>query len=181
MMSDLILPFHSDLHTVILILVSFYFLFFPFVHFVVCFSVFVLIFFNHISEPKLCHLFIQFSPIPHTTMMISQVNYANENSHHRYFLFCFVFRQLHQSIRMQHLSTNTQLARAYDSLNLDGYVSPCHPHIVAQVQYIYSIYIENVTAFSFNLQKIKLSFIKHCFANFHLCFHFCFIGWFGFL
>lgn len=40
---------------------------------------------------------------------------------------------LHQSLRIQLMSTDTQLAAAYDPLNLDGFVSPCHSHAVTQI------------------------------------------------
>merc|ERR1719369_1325281 len=38
-----------------------------------------------------------------------------------------------QSLRNQHMGTDTQLAGAYDPLNLDGLVSPCHLHRVTQI------------------------------------------------
>lgn len=38
-----------------------------------------------------------------------------------------------QSLRIQNMSTDNQLARAYNPLNLDGFVSPCHPHAVTQI------------------------------------------------
>lgn len=40
---------------------------------------------------------------------------------------------LPQFLRIQHMSTDTQLASAYDPLNLDGFVSLCHPHTVTQI------------------------------------------------
>ncbi|TMS11110.1 hypothetical protein E3U43_020103 [Larimichthys crocea] len=39
---------------------------------------------------------------------------------------------LAQSLRMQRKNTDTQLARAYDPLELDGFISPCHPQAVPQ-------------------------------------------------
>jgi len=40
---------------------------------------------------------------------------------------------LPQSLRIQHMSTDTQLARAHDYPNLDGFVSPCHHQAVTQI------------------------------------------------
>lgn len=36
---------------------------------------------------------------------------------------------LPQSLRIQNMSTDNQLARAYNPLNLDGFVSSCHPSV----------------------------------------------------
>eukprot|EP00064_Thunnus_orientalis_P001247 superscaffoldBa00000083_g1249 len=41
---------------------------------------------------------------------------------------------LPQSLRIQHMSTDTQLARAHDYPNLDGFVSPCYHQAVMQSQ-----------------------------------------------
>lgn len=107
-------------------------------------------------------------PIPHTIMVISLANYF----YLKFSLllidsFLSCFQQLPLSLRIQHMSTDTQLAGAYDPLNLDGFVSPCRPHTVTQVQYI-NVF-ENIISFSFHLQKMEISFIKICFAIFIYC------------
>ncbi|CAB1422969.1 unnamed protein product [Pleuronectes platessa] len=51
---------------------------------------------------------------------------------------------LPQSLR-QHLSTDTQLAGAYDSLNLDGFLSPYHPHAVTQNSSLSSLDFSDLT------------------------------------
>lgn len=67
---------------------------------------------------------------------------------------------------MQHKSTDTQLAGGYDPLNLDGFVSPCHPRAVTQVNDTHGF--ENMRSLSFHLQKMKTSFHRELFCNFNL-------------
>ncbi|KAK2910578.1 hypothetical protein Q8A73_008293 [Channa argus] len=41
---------------------------------------------------------------------------------------------LPQFINIQHLGTDTQLAREYTPLNMDGFLNPCHPQVGTQPQ-----------------------------------------------
>lgn len=70
---------------------------------------------------------------------ISQVFLVNPKMMSNLILLCHtdlrpvILVLLPQPTRIQHLSTDTQLDGAYSPFNLDGFVSPCHPHAVTQI------------------------------------------------
>lgn len=113
MMSDSSLLFHSDLHPVHLVFVSYIFLIFMF------------------SQPKSFHLFVLFISSSQCHIDVTSEWFLYKIHITAAFLSCF--QQLHQSLRMSCMTMDTPLVRAYDSLSLDGSLSR---YEAMQVEYI---------------------------------------------
>lgn len=155
MMSDLMLLFHPDLHPVILVLVSsFVFLFILFIFLSVFSFDFV-----HISEWRLWRLFLPFFlPVTHCCDDITSKLFLLKILIPAVLFFFFILL-FWQSFKMPHMCTDDHFVKANDSLNLDGFVGPCHPHAVTQVQYEKILVNVNVVSFLFHLQIMKPRFI----------------------